>query len=147
LKITVTRVFMFGLLLLATFMVCAATAVNLQTCTTTPTTGGLLGCPTANVVFAPVAPTTWVRSVVAGTQGWRAYSTLKPTDQVYTGVWVLLSAITVALQPTSTMPPATTAATQDVTIVSSDLPAQPVVFKGAPVPACFTVNAKQVCVP
>lgn len=136
----------------------AATAVNLQTCTVTPTTGGLMGCPTADVVFAPVAPTTLVRSAVSGSQGWRAFSTLAPADSVVLndGTWHALSTLTVAQAPsTPPTPPVTpppvvpppVPTTQDVTITSQDLPAQPVVFKAAPVPACFTVNAKQICVP
>lgn len=84
----------------------AATSVNLQTCTVTPTSGGLIGCPTASVSFAPVAPTTLVRSQVAGAQGWRPFSTLKPTDSVVSadGQWHVLSSITPALQPTSPPP-------------------------------------------
>ena len=83
----------------------AATAVNIQTCAVTPTSGGLVGCPTAQVNFEPVSPTTLVRSQVGGIQGWRAFSTLTPADSVVSqadGGWHVLSTITVALQPTTT---------------------------------------------
>jgi hypothetical protein len=127
----------------------AFAAVNIQTCTTTPTTGGLIGCPTANVVFAPVAPTTLVRSAVNGAQAWRPFSTLQPADQVVSatdGAWHALNTLTVA---TTTTPPVTTppATTQTVTITRVDEPDTSVTFMGVPVPGCFTINAKQVCVP
>ena len=83
----------------------AATAVNIQTCAVAPTTGGLVGCPTAQVNFEPVAPTTLVRSQVGGIQGWRAFSTLTSVDSVVSqadGGWHVLSTITVALQPPTT---------------------------------------------
>lgn len=133
----------------------AATPVNIQTCTTTPTTGGLIGCPTANVVFAAVAPSTLVRSQVAGAQGWRAFSTLTPADSVVSatdGGWHPLSSLTVAtltppVTPPVVTPPVTVPATQSVTITSADNPQLTVTFMGVPTPGCFTVNAKQVCVP
>lgn len=134
----------------------AATAVNLQTCAVTPTTGGLMGCTVTR--FAPVAPETLVRSIVNGGQGWRAFSTLTPSDTVYAsdGTWHALSALTVALQPTSTPPPTQVvppppSLTQDVliTLVGGTAP-QSVVFSGVSVPACFAIGpppAKQVCLP
>lgn len=94
----------------------AGTPVNLQQCSVTPSTGGLIGCPTANISFGPVAPTTLVRSQVNGAQAWRAFNTLQPADLVVTpdGAWHTLSAITPALVviPTPPVtPPSTPAST------------------------------------
>lgn len=133
----------------------AAAAVNIQSCTVTPTTGGLLGCPTGNAVFVPVGPTTLVRSAVNGAQGWRAFNTLQPADQVYTGAWVTLSTISVAQSsapppvppPPVVPPPVVPPPTQSVVITSTDNPQLVVTFTGIPTPGCFTINAKQVCVP
>jgi hypothetical protein len=89
----------------------AATAVNLQVCTVTPGSSGLIGCPAANVAFAAVTPTTLVRSQVNGVQGWRAFANLQPADMVVSadGAWHALSTLTVATVPTSTpIPPVTT---------------------------------------
>lgn len=136
--------------------VAAGAAVNLQTCTVTPTSGGVAGCPTANLAFAPVSPSSWVRSVVNGTQAFRPFSTLKPADTVWTGSWQPLSAITPALQPSTPVPapvvvPPAPSLTQDVliTLVGGTAP-QSVVFSGVSVPACFAIGpapAKQVCLP
>jgi len=138
--------------------IAAGAAVNLQTCTVTPTSGGLIGCPLPSVVFAPVSPTTLVRSQVAGVQGWRPFSALKPVDSVVSadGQWHTLSSITPALQPSTTpsppvIVPPPPSLTQDVliTLVGGTAP-QSVVFSGVSVPACFAIGpvpAKQVCLP
>ena len=139
----------------------AGSPVNLQQCSVTPSTGGLIGCPTANVSFAPVAPTTLVRSQVAGAQAWRAFSTLQPADLVVSsadGGWHALSSITPALLPVSTPPPVVTPPvtpppvvtpppTQNVVITSLDNPQLIVTFSGVPNPGCFMVGATKVCVP
>lgn len=88
-----------------------AAAVNLQTCTVTPTSGGVAGCPSVDVTYAPVSATTLVRSQVNNIQGWRAFSTLLPNDQVYAadGSWHVLGGLTVARSapaPPVTTPPA-----------------------------------------
>src|SRR5882757_3614686 len=154
------RTFIILLCLLATLAFGRPThaAVNLQTCTVPPTSGGLIGCPTASVSFAPVTSTTLVRSIVANAQGFRAFNSLKSSDIVYAqdGQWHTLSSITVALQPTSTPPPPVVvppppSLTQDVliTLVGGTAP-QSVVFSGVSVPACFAIGpqpAKQVCLP
>lgn len=139
-------------LLSASFAVCtahAATPVNLQQCAVTPTTGGLLGCPTASVTFGPVSPSTLVRSGVNSAQGWRVFSSLNSADSVYAqdGSWHILSTITPALgsTPPPVTPPAT--ATQSVVITSLDNPQMIVTFTGVPVPGCFTLNTAKVCTP
>lgn len=89
-------------------------ALNLQTCTVTPTTGGIAGCPAANALFGPVAPTTLVRSQPTsnGPQGWRAFSSLKSTDQVYAQdhAWHTLSTVqpSLAQTPAPGSPPVVT---------------------------------------
>jgi len=130
----------------------AANAVNLQTCAVTPTTGGLVGCPTAQVNFAPVAPTTLVRSQINGVQGWRAFSTLTPADSVVSqadGSWHVLSSITVALQPAPTPPPpavpppvtAPPIVLSNITVsVDGQTAFEPVVFMQLPGGSCFTLT-------
>lgn len=140
------------LLLLACSSVLAATPVNLQTCTVVPTTGGIAGCPSANAVMGPVAPSSWVRSIVGGQQAFRPFSTLTPADYVWAGSWQLLGSITPALQSTSTPPPVVTPpvqppATQSVVITSVDAPSTSVTFTNIPVPGCFTLNTTRVCIP
>lgn len=145
----------------------AGTSVSLQTCTVAPSTGGLLGCPSANVMFAPVGPATLVRSAVKGIQGWRAFSTLQPSDSVWTAVggWQVLSTLSPVLAtvpviappaslppvlpPALPPPPAVPAvpAVQSVTFTSVDSPNVSVTFMQVPVPGCFSVGVKQVCVP
>lgn len=87
-----------------------AATVSLQTCTVAPTSsavGSVAGCPSGSFLFAPVAPTTLVRSQAGGVQSWKAFSALIPTDQVYASdyAWHVLSSITPALQPASPVPP------------------------------------------
>lgn len=86
----------------------AVTPVNLQQCSKLSTaTPAVIGCPNANISFGPVAPTTLVRSIVSGAQGWRAFNTLKLTDQVNVGgsnPWVPLSSITPNPDSTPTPP-------------------------------------------
>lgn len=85
----------------------AAAPLNLQTCIITPTTGGVAGCPFADVLLAPVGPTSLVRSTVNNAQGWRPFSSLHALDQVYAadGAWHVLGTITPALQPSTPLPP------------------------------------------
>lgn len=98
-------------LLLAATCACershAGTPLNLQVCTTTPGSGGLVGCPLANVSFAPVSAASRVRSQVNAVQGWRAFSSLTASDAVYAqdGAWHTLSTITPAL---TSIPPVST---------------------------------------
>jgi hypothetical protein len=140
----------------------AATAVNLQTCAVTPTAGGLVGCPTAQVNFSPVAPTTLVRSSVNGVQGWRAFSTLTPTDLVVAAPdfgWHALNTITVALQPPTTPTPPVTPPVTPPPIVLSNITLtvdgqtafEPVVFMQLPGGSCFTlsdgVHTAHACMP
>jgi hypothetical protein len=93
-----------GLLFLA---VSAHAAVNLQTCSVTPTSGGVMGCPTVSMTFTPVSSTSLVRSQVNSIQGWRPFNTLAANDEVYTadGNWHTLSSIQPALQPITPAPP------------------------------------------
>jgi hypothetical protein len=144
-----------GLLLLA---VSAHAAVNLQTCSVTPTLGGVMGCPSASMTFTPVSSTSLVRSQVNSIQGWRPFNTLAASDEVYTadGTWHTLSSIQPALQPITPVPlpvivPPPANLTQDVliTLVGGNAP-QAVMFAGVPVPACFSIGpapSKQVCLP
>lgn len=99
-----------------------AATVNLQVCTVTPGSGGLVGCPAASVAFAAVMPTSLVRSQVNGVQGWRAFANLTPVDQVVSqdGAWHALSTLTVATVPVSTpIPPVTTPPVQSPPVVVS----------------------------
>lgn len=76
-------------------------AVQIHTCTTTPTatTNAILGCPKANVIWGPRAATDLVRMADATGQHWRAFNTLNPTTLVYpqTGVWTALGALKITL--------------------------------------------------
>jgi hypothetical protein len=49
--------------------------------------------------------------------------------------------------PSPPVNPTGPVATQSVVIASVDYPGETVSFGSVPVPACFTINAKQVCVP
>ena len=110
------------LLVLCTYAVAAPapTPVKLEVCTVTPTIGGVSGCPNASAVFAAVSPTSLVRALVNGGQGWHQYSTLPPDAQVVPNTdygWHTLSSLTVAMvppappvvpvQPTPPIPPPT----------------------------------------
>jgi hypothetical protein len=140
-------------------------AVNLQTCTVTPTSGGVMGCPEGSYGFAAVSPSSLVRSQVNRIQGWRAFNSLSSTDQVYASdyAWHSLGSITPALQTTSpstppvTPPPVVIPPTgllvQSVTItlVGGQAP-QAVVFSAVASPACFALSTptgpyKQICMP
>lgn len=88
-----------------------------QLCTTTPNskaTDALLSCPKANVVWAVPTLTSLTRSQpVGGGQGWRVWSTLQPTDQIYAqdGAWhprsffMLVTPIIPAVPVAPTPPP------------------------------------------
>jgi|ERR1700761_2365985 len=109
------KLFIVLTLLVATALVRAATPVNIQSCAVAPSSSvGLMGCPTTSVKFAPVSPTTLVRSAVNGIQGWRAFNTLQPADLVVPqtdGQFHALSTVSVAttapVTPVTPTPPAT----------------------------------------